>query len=202
MSALSVALTGGIASGKTVVTRLLSERGAIIIDSDLLSREVVEPGTRGLAEVVERFGAGVLAADGSLDRQALGEIIFADDEARNDLNGIIHPEIRRRRAELIAAAPEDAIVISVIPLLVEGGLKDDFEGVIVIDVPLEIQIDRLKARNGLDDGQAQARVAAQASRAERLAAATWIIENSGSYNQLRAQVEMVWDALAKKARER
>ncbi len=202
MSALSVALTGGIASGKTVVTRLLSERGAIIIDSDLLSREVVEPGSRGLAEVVERFGAGVLAADGSLDRQALGEIIFADDEARNDLNGIIHPEIRRRRAELIAAAPEDAIVISVIPLLVEGGLKDDFEGVIVIDVPLEIQIDRLKARNGLDDGQAQARVAAQASRAERLAAATWIIENSGSYNQLRAQVEMVWDALAKKARER
>ncbi len=202
MSALSVALTGGIASGKTVVTRLLSERGAIIIDSDLLSREVVEPGSRGLAEVVERFGAGVLAADGSLDRQALGEIIFADDEARNDLNGIIHPEIRRRRAELIASAPEDAIVISVIPLLVEGGLKDDFEGVIVIDVPREIQIDRLKARNGLDDGQAQARVAAQASRAERLAAATWIIENSGSYNQLRAQVEMVWDALAKKARER
>lgn len=202
MSALSVALTGGIASGKTVVTRLLSERGAIIIDSDLLSREVVEPGTRGLAEIVERFGAGVLAADGSLDRQALGEIIFADDEARNDLNGIIHPEIRRRRAELIASAPEDAIVISVIPLLVEGGLKDDFEGVIVIDVPREIQIDRLKARNGLDDGQAQARVAAQASRAERLAAATWIIENSGSYNQLRAQVEMVWDALAKKARER
>ncbi|NLA29425.1 MAG: dephospho-CoA kinase [Propionibacterium sp.] len=202
MSALSVALTGGIASGKTVVTRLLSERGAIIIDSDLLSREVVEPGTRGLAEIVERFGAGVLAADGSLDRQALGEIIFVDDEARNDLNGIIHPEIRRRRAELIASAPEDAIVISVIPLLVEGGLKDDFEGVIVIDVPREIQIDRLKARNGLDDGQAQARVAAQASRAERLAAATWIIENSGSYNQLRAQVEMVWDALAKKARER
>ena len=186
MSVLSVALTGGIGAGKTTVARLLAQRGAILIDSDVLSREVVEPGTPGLEAIVERFGPAVLAADGSLDRQALGTIIFADAQARADLNGIVHPEVRRRRAELIASAPDGSIVISVIPLLVEGGLQDGF--------------DRLKARSDLDDQQARARVNAQASRDERLEVADWVIENSGSYDQLRQQVEVVWDALNKKVR--
>ena len=198
MSVLSVALTGGIASGKTAVARMLAERGAIIVASDLLSRQVVEPGTPGLAAIVDRFGRSVVAADGSLDRQVLGEIIFADGRARADLNDIVHPEVRRRRAETIASAPDGSIVVSVIPLLVESGLQDDFDGVIVVDLPISTQVDRLKARNGLNDDQARARVTAQASGDERLAAADWVIENSGSYDQLRAQVEMVWDALTTK----
>ena len=198
MSVLSVALTGGIGAGKTTVARLLAQRGAILIDSDVLSREVVEPGTPGLEAIVERFGPAVLAADGSLDRQALGTIIFADAQARADLNGIVHPEVRRRRAELIASAPDGSIVISVIPLLVEGGLQDGFDGVIVVDVPIDTQVDRLKARSDLDDPQARARVNAQASRDERLEVADWVIENSGSYDQLRQQVEVVWDALNKR----
>ena len=200
MSVLSVALTGGIGAGKTTVARLLAQRGAILIDSDVLSREVVEPGTPGLEAIVERFGPAVLAADGSLDRQALGTIIFADAQARADLNGIVHPEVRRRRAELIASAPDGSIVISVSPLLVEGGLQDGFDGVIVVDVPIDTQVDRLKARSDLDDQQARARVNAQASRDERLEVADWVIENSGSYDQLRQQVEVVWDALNKKVR--
>ena len=200
MSVLSVALIGGIGAGKTTVARLLAQRGAILIDSDVLSREVVEPGTPGLEAIVERFGPAVLAADGSLDRQALGTIIFADAQARADLNGIVHPEVRRRRAELIASAPDGSIVISVIPLLVEGGLQDGFDGVIVVDVPIDTQVDRLKARSDLDDQQARARVNAQASRDERLEVADWVIENSGSYDQLRQQVEVVWDALNKKVR--
>ena len=200
MSVLSVALTGGIGAGKTTVARLLAQRGAILIDSDVLSREVVEPGTPGLEAIVERFGPALLAADGSLDRQALGTIIFADAQARADLNGIVHPEVRRRRAELIASAPDGSIVISVIPLLVEGGLQDGFDGVIVVDVPIDTQVDRLKARSDLDDQQARARVNAQASRDERLEVADWVIENSGSYDQLRQQVEVVWDALNKKVR--
>lgn len=177
---------------------MLAERGAIIVDSDLLSRQVVEPGTPGLAAIVDRFGRSVVAADGSLDRQVLGEIIFADGRARADLNDIVHPEVRRRRAETIASAPDGSIVVSVIPLLVESGLQDDFDGVIVVDLPISTQVDRLKARNGLNDDQARARVTAQASGDERLAAADWVIENSGSYDQLRAQVEMVWDALTTK----
>ena len=200
MSVLSVALTGGIGAGKTTVARLLAQRGAILIDSDVLSREVVEPGTPGLEAIVERFGPAVLAADGSLDRQAPGTIIFADAQARADLNGIVHPEVRRRRAQLIASAPDGSIVISVIPLLVEGGLQDGFDGVIVVDVPIDTQVDRLKARSDLDDQQARARVNAQASRDERLEVADWVIENSGSYDQLRQQVEVVWDALNKKVR--
>lgn len=198
VSILNIALTGGIASGKTTVARLLAERGAILIDSDLLARQVVAPGTPGLAAVVKRFGAGVLAADGSLDRQRLGELIFADAQARADLNAIIHPQVRRRRAELIAAAPDRSIVVSVIPLLVETGLTHEFDGVIVVDVPPEVQIARLQARNSLSVTEAQARVAAQAQRADRLAAAGWVIENSGTRDQLREQVEVVWDELQAK----
>lgn len=195
MVALSVALTGGIASGKTTVARMLAELGAIVIDSDVLAREVVAPGTAGLAAIVARFGSGVLTADGSLDRQVLGEIIFADEQARQDLNSITHPAVRARRAELVAAAPPDAIVVSVIPLLVESGLADGFDGVAVVDLPVEQQLARLQARNGLNEDQARARIAAQASQQERLAVADWVLDNSGSIEQLGAQVHVLWDTL-------
>lgn len=197
--AFSVALTGGIASGKTTVANLLAEHGALLIDSDQLAREVVEPGTPGLAQVVTRFGEQVLTQAGSLDRQALGEIVFADAAARADLNAIIHPLVRRRRAELIAQAAADQIVVSVIPLLVETGLVDQFDAVVVVDVPSQTQVARLVRRNDISPEQAQARLDAQASRAERLAAADWVVTNSGSRAELEAQVERLWSQMRSKA---
>lgn len=197
--AFSVALTGGIASGKTTVANLLAEHGALLIDSDQLAREVVEPGTPGLAQVVTRFGEQVLTQAGSLDRQALGEIVFADAAARADLNAIIHPLVRRRRAELIAQAAADQIVVSVIPLLVETGLVDQFDAVVVVDVPSQTQVARLVRRNDISQEQAQARLDAQASRAERLAAADWVVTNSGSRAELEAQVERLWSQMRSKA---
>ncbi len=197
--AFSVALTGGIASGKTTVANLLAEHGALLIDSDQLAREVVEPGTPGLAQVVTRFGEQVLTQAGSLDRQALGEIVFADAAARADLNAIVHPLVRRRRAELIAQAAADQIVVSVIPLLVETGLVDQFDAVVVVDVPSQTQVARLVRRNDISPEQAQARLDAQASRAERLAAADWVVTNSGSRAELEAQVERLWSQMRSKA---
>ena len=199
MVAFSVALTGGIASGKTTVANLLAEHGALLIDSDQLAREVVEPGTPGLAQVVTRFGEQVLTQTGRLDRQALGEIVFADAAARADLNAIIHPLVRRRRAELIAQAAADQIVVSVIPLLVETGLVDQFDAVVVVDVPSQTQVARLVRRNDISQEQAQARLDAQASRAERLAAADWVVTNSGSRAELEAQVERLWSQMRSKA---
>mgnify|MGYP003600918875 FL=1 len=197
--AFSVALTGGIASGKTTVANLLAEHGALLIDSDQLAREVVEPGTPGLAQVVTRFGEQVLTQTGRLDRQALGEIVFADAAARADLNAIVHPLVRRRRAELIAQAAADQIVVSVIPLLVETGLVDQFDAVVVVDVPSQTQVARLVRRNDISPEQAQARLDAQASRAERLAAADWVVTNSGSRAELEAQVERLWSQMRSKA---
>ena len=197
--AFSVALTGGIASGKTTVANLLAEHGALLIDSDQLAREVVEPGTPGLAQVVTRFGEQVLTQTGRLDRQALGEIVFADAAARADLNAIIHPLVRRRRAELIAQAAAGRIVVSVIPLLVETGLVDQFDAVVVVDVPSQTQVARLVRRNDISQEQAQARLDAQASRAERLAAADWVVTNSGSRAELEAQVERLWSQMCGKA---
>ena len=196
--AFSVALTGGIASGKTTVANLLAEHGALLIDSDQLAREVVEPGTPGLAQVVTRFGEQVLTQAGSLDRQAMGDIVFADAAARADLNAIVHPLVRRRRAELIAQAAADQIVVSVIPLLVETGLVDQFDAV-VVDVPSQTQVARLVRRNDISQEQAQARLDAQASRAERLAAADWVVTNSGSRAELEAQVERLWSQMCGKA---
>ena len=197
--AFSVALTGGIASGKTTVANLLAEHGALLIDSDQLAREVVEPGTPGLAQVVTRFGEQVLTQAGSLDRQALGDIVFADAAARADLNAIVHPLVRRRRAELIAQAAADQIVVSVIPLLVETGLVDQFDAVVVVDVTSQTQVARLVRRNDISPEQAQARLDAQASRAERLAAADWVVTNSGSRAELEAQVERLWSQMRSKA---
>jgi dephospho-CoA kinase len=193
---LRIGLTGGIGSGKSEVSRRLAARGAIVIDADELAREVVERGTDGLAEVVEAFGAGVLADDGSLDRPALGARVFGDDEARARLEAIIHPRVRDRAAELEAGAGPHDVVVHDIPLLVETGQADRFDGVIVVDVPEEVQVERLVGMRGIGADEARARIAAQASRQQRADVADWIIDNTGSLDNLEAAVSKVWDELA------
>lgn len=196
---LIVGLTGGIASGKTAVADRLAAHGAVIVDADLLAREVVESGTPGLAAVAERFGPGVLTArDGGaaeLDRAALGSIVFADAAARRDLEAIIHPRVRARAAELTRAAPDDAVVVQVIPLLVETGQSGAFDRVLVVDVDPAVQLRRLMARNDLSREQAQARIDAQATREQRLAAADEVIDNTGTPAQLDAAVDALWSRL-------
>lgn len=189
---MHIGLTGGIASGKTSVANLLAGHGAVIIDSDVLAREVVEPGTSGLAAVVARFGAGVLTADGALDRAALGRIVFADPSARADLEAIIHPAVRARAEELTAAAPPGSVVVQVIPLLVETGQEGTFDRVLVVDVDPAVQLARLRQRDGFSPREAEARVAAQASREARLAAATDVIDNSGTPAELADAVNLLW----------
>ncbi|HMR49970.1 MAG TPA: dephospho-CoA kinase [Arachnia sp.] len=188
-----IGVTGGIASGKTLVSDTLARLGAVVIDADLLAREVVEPGTPGLAEVVARFGAGVLAPDGALDRVRLGEIVFSDDDARADLNAIVHPRVRARAREREAAAPEGVVVAHIIPLLVETGQQTGYDGVLVVDAPDEVREERLMRRNALTREQARARIAAQATRDERLAAADWVIDNSGSPEDTVDQVRRWWN---------
>jgi len=191
---ITVGLTGGIGSGKSTVARLLSSYGAVLIDADVLAREAVAPGTPGLARVIEEFGADVLAPDGSLDRPRLGALVFADPERLAALNAIVHPYVAARRAELAAEAPADAVVVSDVPLLVENGLQDDYDVVVVVDAPLEVQLERLRTR-GLHEDEAQARIAAQASREERRAGADIVIDNGGDLESLRRQVHALWDRL-------
>lgn len=190
-----VGLTGGIGSGKSVAAELLAARGAVIVDADVLAREVVAPGTPGLAAVAERFGAGVLSADGSLDRAALGRVVFGDPEARRNLEAIIHPAVRARAATLTAAAPEGAVVVQVIPLLVETGQQGNFDLVVVVDVDPAVQLTRITQRDGLSEPEAQARIRAQASREARLAAADVVLENNGTASELRAAVNRLWTRL-------
>lgn len=190
-----IALTGGIASGKSMVADELQRRGAVIIDSDVLAREVVEPGTRGLGQVVERFGEAMLLKDGSLNRARMGELVFSDEQARSDLNAIVHPLVRERSEELAARAPEGSVVVHVIPLLVETGLDKTFEHVIVVDVPAAMQVRRLGRRNDLDTEAAWARVRAQASRQERLAVADWVVDNSGDQASTVRQIDELWPQL-------
>jgi dephospho-CoA kinase len=196
---LRIGLTGGIGSGKSEVGRRLAARGAIVIDADKLAREVVEPGTDGLAEVVEEFGADVLTADGSLDRPALGARVFGDDEARARLEAIIHPQVRARAAELEAVAGPDDVVVHDIPLLVETGQADRFDGVIVVDAPVELQVRRLVGRRGMTEAQARERIAAQASREQRTGVADWVVDNTGSLDDLEAAVARVWNELEARA---
>ena len=188
---MRVGLTGGVAAGKSAVAALLAELGAVVIDADLLAREVVAPGTEGLAEVVAAFGEGVLGPDGALDRPALGAVVFADEAARRRLEAIIHPRVRARAAELEAAAPPGALVVHDIPLLVETDQAGSFDAVIVVDAPRELQVERMVRERGLTTEEAGARIAAQATREERLAAATYVVDNSGSWDDLRRQVGKV-----------
>lgn len=194
---MRIGLTGGIASGKSTVARELERLGAVIIDADVLARDVVALGTEGLKAVVARFGDAVLAADGSLDRRALAGIVFADPQARADLNAIIHPRVRERAAELEAAAPAGAVVVHVIPLLVETGQQDDFDAVVVVDTTVEEQLRRLTRRDSLTQTEAEQRVAAQASREERLDAATHVIDSSGPVRETMRQVDELWRSLSK-----
>jgi dephospho-CoA kinase len=196
-----VGLTGGIAAGKSLVAREFAERGAVIIDADVLAREVVEPGTSGLAAVVARFGASILT-DGRLDRKALGRIVFADEAARRDLEAIVHPAVRRRAAELEAEAAADAVVVHVIPLLVETAQQDSFDVVVVVDADPETQIRRLREREGISAEEASARLAAQAARDQRLAAADVIIDNNGDVTELRRQIDQFWLDLPPRANPR
>jgi dephospho-CoA kinase len=190
-----VALTGGIASGKSMVAAELAARGAIIIDADVLAREVVEPGTPALAAIIDRFGEQVVT-DGRLDRPRLAQLVFADPLARRDLERIVHPAVRARAAELEQAAPPAAIVVHVIPLLVETGQQGDFDLVVTVDVDHETQIQRLMARNGFTRAEAESRVAAQASREDRKIAAHVVVDNTGSVTQLREQVDALWAELS------
>jgi dephospho-CoA kinase len=187
-----VGLTGGIASGKSTVAELLVELGAVLIDGDALAREVVARGTPGLARVVEEFGEDLVTAEGDLDRAALGRIVFADESARRRLEAITHPLIFERYAELEAAAPPGAVVVHDIPLLAESGRADTFDAVIVVDVPAELQVERMVRDRGWTRDEAESRIAAQASREDRLAIATYVIDNTGSHEDLRARVEAVY----------
>jgi dephospho-CoA kinase len=172
-------LTGGIAAGKSEVARLLRERGAVVIDADVLAREAVAPASPGLAAVVDAFGPGVLASDGSLDRPRLGQLVFADDDARHRLEEIVHPVVAARSAELMAAAPPGSVVVHDVPLLVEKHLASSYDLVVVVDAPVSVQVDRLVSLRGLSERDARARVAAQATREERLAVADVVIDNAG-----------------------
>lgn len=191
-----VGLTGGIGSGKSTVSALLRDHGAVIVDYDQIAREVVEPGTPGLAAIVERFGAEVLGADGSLDRPALGAIVFADESARRDLEAITHPAVRARAAELEGRAGPGDVVVHDIPLLAESGERGPYDVVVVVDVPREVQVDRLVRDRGMSLDEAQARIGAQASRDDRAAVADVIVDNSGSLEELTARVRDLWRELS------
>ncbi|HEX8004047.1 MAG TPA: dephospho-CoA kinase [Mycobacteriales bacterium] len=191
---LRVGLTGGIGSGKSEVAALLAGHGAYVIDSDVLAREVVAPGTPGLAAVVEEFGEGVLAPDGTLDRAALAAVVFGDPDARARLNAIVHPLVGAAAAERYAAAPPDAVVVHDVPLLVEAGMVPLFDVVVVVDAPEDVRLARL-ARRGLTEADARARIAAQASREERNAAATYVVTNDGTLDDLRDRVAELWRIL-------
>ncbi|MEV6009232.1 dephospho-CoA kinase [Streptomyces sp. NPDC051976] len=192
---LSVGLTGGIGAGKSEVSRLLASYGAILIDADRIAREVVEPGTEGLAAVVAEFGTSVLTEDGTLDRPALGAIVFADESRRQALNAIVHPLVGRRSAELQAAAGPGDIVVNDVPLLAENSLAPFYDLVIVVDADPATQLDRLVRLRGMSQEEARSRMAAQATREQRLAVADVVIDNDGPLEDLEPQVRKVWQEL-------
>jgi dephospho-CoA kinase len=188
---LRIGLTGGIGSGKSTVSGLLAARGAVIVDADRIAREVVEPGTEGLAAVVEAFGREVLTADGSLDRPALAAVVFSDPAARARLDAVVHPLVRRRTAELVAAAPADAVVVNDVPLLVETGQAASYDVVLVVQADPEIRVARLVQR-GLSEDDARARIASQATDEQRRAVADVVLDNSGTPEELAGQVDRFW----------
>lgn len=197
---LLVGLTGGIGAGKSTVADLLTERGAIIIDGDLIARQVVEPGQPALAAIVERFGPGMLAPDGTLDRPALAAVAFADEESRKALEAITHPAIGAEFVRQMSEAPPDGVVVNDVPLLVESKMAESrgYEVVIVVEAPRELRLDRLVDR-GLERADAEARMAAQATDEERREVATHLLDNSGDLAHLTAQVDALWSDLAARA---
>ncbi|MFC3576247.1 dephospho-CoA kinase [Streptomyces yaanensis] len=196
---LKVGLTGGIGAGKSEVSRLLVECGAVLIDADRIAREVVEPGTPGLAAVVEAFGEDVLTPDGSLDRPKLGSVVFADPQKLAVLNAIVHPLVGVRSRELETAAAEDAVVVHDVPLLAENGLAPLYHVVVVVDAGPATQLDRLVRLRGMSEEDARARMAAQATREKRLEIADIVIDNDVPLEQLRRSVRDVWADLVRRA---
>jgi len=190
-----VGLTGGIAMGKSTVSDLLRSRGAVVIDADAIAREVVEPGTPGFAQVVAEFGEGILDESGAIDRPRLGTLVFNDADARKRLEAIVHPLVFLRIVELEEQAPVDAIVVHDLPLLAESGRTDSFDVVIVVDAPVETQIERMLRDRGWSEEDARSRIAAQATREARRAIATHLIENTGTREDLAARVGEVFDDL-------
>lgn len=190
---LRIGLTGGIGSGKSTVSRRLVEHGALVVDADVVAREVVEPGTPGLAEVVERFGPDVLRADGSLDRPALGRVVFSDEAARRDLEAITHPRIMARTRELFAAARPDQVLVHDVPLLVELGQQYDHHLVLVVHADAETRLERLVRDRGMSEDDARARIAAQASDDQRRAAADVWLPNEGTVDDLLERVDLLWE---------
>ncbi|MFE3854229.1 dephospho-CoA kinase [Streptomyces griseorubiginosus] len=197
---LKVGLTGGIGAGKSEVSRLLVEHGAVLIDADRIAREVVAPGTPGLAAVVEAFGEDVLAEDGGLDRPKLGSIVFADPDRLAVLNSIVHPLVGARSRELESAAAEDAVVVHDVPLLAENSLAPLYDLVVVVDASPETQLDRLVRLRGMTEQDARARMAAQATREKRLEIADIVIDNDVPLDDLHRRVREVWDDLVRRAR--
>jgi dephospho-CoA kinase len=202
---LRVGLTGGIGSGKSEAARRLVVRGAELIDADVAAREVVVPGSRGLKRIVMAFGDDVLSPDGSLDRARLGEIVFKDPELRAKLNAIVHPLVRQwmlaaERTAVQAADPPGPIIVHDVPLLAESRGKGGFDLVIVVDVPPELQIERLVSQRGMTPDQARARMNAQASREQRLEVADIVVDNSGSLDDLDHRVAEIWAELERRAR--
>lgn len=194
-----IGLTGGIGSGKTTVSDLLGEWGAVIVDADVIAREVVEPGTPGLAAIAEAFGPEVIGADGGLDRERMAAVVFADPGARATLNGIVHPLVRARSIEMTLAAPPGSVVVQAIPLLAETGQREAFDLVVVVDVEPEVAVTRLVGSRGMSEADARARIAAQASREQRLAIADVVLDNSGDLPHLEEQVAELWRELQERA---
>jgi len=189
---MRVGLTGGVATGKSTVSAMLGELGAVVIDADLLAREVVAKGTPGLAHVVEEFGEELLTPEGELDRPAMGRLVFEDEAARKRLEAIVHPLVWERIVELEQQAPADGVVVHDIPLLAENGRGGDFDVVVVVDAPPEVQVARMVGDRGWSREEAESRMRAQASREDRLAIATYVVENTGTHEDLRERVAEVF----------
>jgi dephospho-CoA kinase len=194
---LKIGLTGGIGSGKSTVSRLLASYGAVVVDADVVAREVVAPGTPGLAAVVDEFGPDVLLADGSLDREAVGQVVFADPARLAALNAIVHPLVGRRMNELEEQAESDGAPFLVldVPLLAENGLAGLYDQVVVVDCPVETQVARLASTRGMSEADALARIAAQATREQRLAVADHVVVNDGTMAELEQAVRGLWESL-------
>lgn len=199
---LKVGLTGGIGSGKSAVSAMLDSYGAVVIDADAIAREVVEPGTPGLAEVVAEFGDQVLTPEGRLDRPRLGELVFADESRLARLNAIIHPKVGERSGRLMeeALASNAEVVVYDVPLLVENGLESFYDVVVVVDTPDEVRVERVSRDRGMPREQVRARIAAQADRKTRLAAADFVVDNSGTEEDLARRVRELWTELLERSR--
>jgi dephospho-CoA kinase len=198
---LLVGLTGNIASGKSTVARLLSERGATIIDADVLARRVVEPGMRAFDEIVRRWGSVVVAPDGSLDRDVLRRLVFSQHEQLEELNGIVHPEVAAYRDRLVDEARQrgDRLVVQDIPLLFERGLVDQFDRIVLVDAPRPVRLERLMRQRGLSETESMDMITAQMPAELKRARADYIIENTGTVRELEERVSEMWQALEREA---